>query len=147
RRLPGGLRHDDQQLRDCRPYRRRPRKPHLHGDLPFGRGGGHADRGDLLVGPDGDLAWRDCRLFAISQRRRIVSMRRVLLGCVVFISYLFILVPNIVVILGSFGEKFYLDFPPTGFTLSWYEQALRDKQAFAALWFSMEVAFWTALLD
>lgn len=74
-------------------------------------------------------------------------MGKWLLGIVVFIVYGFILLPNIVVVLGSFGEKFYLSFPPSGFTLKWYGIALRDRQAFDALLFSLGVAFWTAVLS
>ncbi|MEA5455430.1 ABC transporter permease [Sinomonas sp. JGH33] len=52
-----------------------------------------------------------------------------LFGILVFLLYVFLLAPLLVVVVTSFSSNQYLSFPPQGFTLKWYE-VLPDESIF-----------------
>lgn len=60
----------------------------------------------------------------------------VLIGCVCAV-YVFLLLPNAIVILTSVNAAEYLSFPPTGFSLRWYRAFFAAKQFTEAFWFSI----------
>lgn len=59
-----------------------------------------------------------------------------LIGCVCAV-YVFLLLPNAIVILTSVNAAEYLSFPPTGFSLRWYRAFFAAKQFTEAFWFSI----------
>lgn len=66
------------------------------------------------------------------------------MSVVILAVYAYILMPSIVVVISSFGERFYLEFPPTGFTFKWYEQAFGSPEIRNALLVSLKIAFGAA---
>lgn len=78
-------------------------------------------------------------------------IRKLSLNAVIFIViisvYAYILMPSIVVVVSSFGERFYLQFPPTGFTTKWYEQAFASQDIRNALLTTLKVAFGAASIS
>ena len=69
-----------------------------------------------------------------------MSRRALSTGLTVFNTavFAFLLAPIVVVVISSFGETDYLAFPPQGWTLKWYRQALTDP----AYWDSFRVSIW-----
>jgi putative spermidine/putrescine transport system permease protein len=59
---------------------------------------------------------------------------------VAFAVLLFLIVPVLIVVIASFGDRGYLSFPPTSFSLRWYERFLTDSQWLSAIWVSVRVA-------
>lgn len=57
----------------------------------------------------------------------------------------FIIVPLVIVIPMSFSPKDFLEFPPSGFTLKWYEEYFASRQWIRATVLSAQVAFLTAI--
>ncbi len=58
----------------------------------------------------------------------------------------FLVLPIAIVIVMSFSDARYLRFPPTGFSLRWYESYLGDRDWRAATWTSLVVALTTTLI-
>jgi len=58
----------------------------------------------------------------------------------------FLLLPTVLVVPMSFGRNPYLEFPPTGFTLQWYEAYFTDPSWMSATLFSARIALLVALL-
>ena len=52
----------------------------------------------------------------------------------------FLLLPTMLVVPMSFGRNPYLEFPPTGFTLQWYEAYFTDRGWMSATLFSARIA-------
>jgi putative spermidine/putrescine transport system permease protein len=68
------------------------------------------------------------------------------LAAYVLILMLFILGPVVATVAMSFTSKDYLSFPPSGFSLKWYELVLSSNQFMGALSLSITVAVLTVLL-
>ncbi len=58
----------------------------------------------------------------------------------------FLLLPTLLVVPMSFGTQPYLEFPPTGFTLHWYEVYFTDRGWMGATLFSARIAILVALV-
>ena len=67
----------------------------------------------------------------------------ILLSCIIL---LFVLAPIIVLIVSSFNSSRYFEFPPTGFTLEWYQAFFKSKEYQKALLISARVASTAATL-
>lgn len=63
-----------------------------------------------------------------------------------FAILFFLILPTLLVIPMSVSPKTYLEFPPTGFTLRWYEAFFSDPAWIAATLFSLQIAFGVAIL-
>jgi spermidine/putrescine transport system permease protein len=84
-------------------------------------------------------------LFKPSLRQRS-SLATVLLGLLTLMVYAYLFAPILVVIIASFNTTGLTSFPPTGFTLNWYRELLRDGDLLRALRTSVLIAVTTALL-
>lgn len=71
----------------------------------------------------------------------------ILLAAMAWLTYLFLLVPNIVVLPMSFGNQYAYEFPPRSLSLVLYQKLLADPQWTQAIWLSLKVAVCTALLS
>lgn len=60
---------------------------------------------------------------------------------------LFLLLPIIFIAALSFGDSQWLQFPPPGWTLQWYQQLLTDANWLMALWTSTKVALIVTVLS
>lgn len=58
---------------------------------------------------------------------------------------LFLLLPTLIVIPMSIGTSPYIEFPPHGVTLRWYEAYVTDPDWMAATWFSLRIAVATTV--
>jgi putative spermidine/putrescine transport system permease protein len=67
-----------------------------------------------------------------------------LLLCALTFAYL--LLPILVVVVAPFGATGYLAFPPQGWTLKWYAAAVSDTRYLAALLVSLRIALASALI-
>ena len=72
--------------------------------------------------------------------------RRALHGAAVLIL-VFLLLPIVIIILLSFSSGRYLQFPPPGFSLQWYERFFRDPQWMTSLWLSARVSMMCTTLS
>src|ERR1044071_3967746 len=68
------------------------------------------------------------------------SMARVLLWAVVVLVCLFLIAPVIVVVPLSFSDSEFLQFPPPGYTVRWYERFFSDTTWTDALWRSAKLS-------
>ncbi|MGO4741605.1 ABC transporter permease [Bosea sp. 2KB_26] len=57
----------------------------------------------------------------------------------------FLLLPTLLVVPMSLGEASYIQFPPRGLTLKWYQAYFADTDWMSATWFSLRIAFATTL--
>jgi putative spermidine/putrescine transport system permease protein len=71
--------------------------------------------------------------------------RRILLATLGGLTVFYLLAPTLVIVPMSFTQAHILSFPPTGFSLQWYEQMLTDPQWSRGLINSAQVAVLTAL--
>lgn len=71
------------------------------------------------------------------------GLGRWLLNGFVGLVLAFLLLPTLIVLPMSLGEASYIEFPPKGFTLKWYEAYFSDADWMAATWFSLKTAFAT----
>ncbi|MDP9354213.1 MAG: ABC transporter permease, partial [Chloroflexota bacterium] len=78
--------------------------------------------------------------------RRRVSFGQGLLYAVTGLILFYLVFPIFVVIPVSFSSAKYLQFPPPGFSLQWYEKYLTRSDWTGATWLSVQVAAGTALL-
>jgi putative spermidine/putrescine transport system permease protein len=74
------------------------------------------------------------------------SIGQLLLSLVAGLILLYLVFPVFVVIPVSFSSAQYLQFPPPGFSLQWYEHYFERTDWVAATWLSLRVALLTALL-
>lgn len=74
-----------------------------------------------------------------------VDRGSLVLSTYVYAVLAFIIIPLVIVIPMSFGTRDYLEFPPTGFTLKWYEDYFSSRQWRNATLLSVQVAFLTAI--
>jgi putative spermidine/putrescine transport system permease protein len=75
------------------------------------------------------------------------AWRRRALGAVAGLTLLFLVAPIVVVILLSFSSGRYLEFPPPGFSLQWYERFFNDPQWMTSLWLSVRVSGMCTLIS
>jgi putative spermidine/putrescine transport system permease protein len=72
--------------------------------------------------------------------------RRLLLAALGALTVFYLLAPTLVIIPLSFTETRSLTFPPTGFSLEWYERMFTDRQWSTGLVNSLQVAALTTVL-
>ncbi len=72
--------------------------------------------------------------------RAVPGWLRVLAWIFVFLAALLLLAPLVVVIGVSVSESQFIVFPPKGFTLDWYRNALGSRDYVAAFWLSLRLA-------
>lgn len=60
---------------------------------------------------------------------------------------LFLLMPLLVVVWASFTSQSYLEFPPSGYSLKWYESVFSDDSWGAAAWLSVKAGVLTAFIS
>lgn len=61
--------------------------------------------------------------------------------------FLFIIAPILLMLIGSFGEKWFGTLLPTGFTLEWYSKLFSRLMYVRAMKMSIQVAFLTVLIN
>ncbi|RJE89337.1 ABC transporter permease [Paracoccus onubensis] len=76
----------------------------------------------------------------VSHRERLWLY--ILVGLVLF----FLVAPAIIVIPVSFSSTMAMSFPPSGWSLRWYESFFQQEKWIGALWVSLRVAFGTMIL-
>ena len=76
----------------------------------------------------------------------IEKLNRTLLLIVSVLILLFVLAPIFVLVISSFNESRYFEFPPTGFTLEWYQAFINSKEYQQAIMISVRVAFSATVL-
>lgn len=72
---------------------------------------------------------------------------RLLLAGVAGLVYLFLQLPLLIVFPISFSSAQYLQFPPPGWSLQWYERYLNSPNWLTPTWLSLEVAVATTVLS
>lgn len=72
--------------------------------------------------------------------------KEILLKLFALIICLFLIVPVFVIIPMSFGASNYLEFPPRGFSLRWYQEFFSDRSWVNALLFSLQLAVFSTIL-
>ena len=75
-----------------------------------------------------------------------LRLPRLLLGLTCLLIAIWLVAPTLVVIPMSFADKKSLAFPPTGFSLQWYENFFTNPQWFGSLVTSAKVAVMVALV-
>lgn len=71
---------------------------------------------------------------------------RLLLGLVIGLITLFIALPMIVIVITSFGSSAYLAFPPSTYSLRWYQTIAEDSAWTAATWNSVRIGILSGAL-
>lgn len=71
---------------------------------------------------------------------------QLLLSGVCALVLLFLMAPIFIVIPISFSDSLYLDFPPRGFSLQWYQRFLESREWTAAFWISLQAGILATLL-
>jgi putative spermidine/putrescine transport system permease protein len=61
--------------------------------------------------------------------------------------YAFLLLPMVIVVLAAFNAGDYFTFPPQGFSLKWFANFFARREFMQALWLSVELGMWTAVLS
>lgn len=74
-------------------------------------------------------------------------MRNRWIKAISFLICLFLIVPVFVIIPMSFGSSAYLEFPPRGFSLQWYQEFFGDRKWVASLLYSLRVAIFSTLFS
>ncbi|MFP4483040.1 MAG: ABC transporter permease [Thermovirgaceae bacterium] len=74
-------------------------------------------------------------------------IKRALLFATGVVYFLFILAPIFLILVGSFGEKWFGTILPTGFTLEWYEKLFGRLMYVRAMKMSLQVASLTVLFN
>lgn len=72
-----------------------------------------------------------------------LAVGRWLLNGFVALVLVFLLLPTLLVVLMSLGEASYIQFPPKGLTLKWYQAYFGDGDWMSATWFSLRIALAT----
>jgi putative spermidine/putrescine transport system permease protein len=83
---------------------------------------------------------------AAPPRPRRVGWGRLLLWVVVGLVFLYLVFPILIVVPVSFSSAKYLQFPPPGFSLQWYDEYFSRRDWLEATWLSVRVALITAAL-
>lgn len=74
------------------------------------------------------------------------SVAKPAFGVLVFLLYLFLLAPLLIVFIISFASNQYLSFPPEGFTLKWYELLPQESTFMSGMQVSLIVAVIVTLI-
>jgi putative spermidine/putrescine transport system permease protein len=60
-------------------------------------------------------------------------------------SLLLLVAPSVIVVAVSFEPRAFISFPPSGFSLRWYESVLANRQLMDAVWVSVQISFQVTL--
>lgn len=71
---------------------------------------------------------------------------KALTGVVTAFVAIFLIAPILIIIPMAFSSSGYLEFPPPGFSLQWFDRFFSSSQWMSAAGTSFQVAFWTVLL-
>ena len=82
----------------------------------------------------------------MARRHRWITPGRLLLLAAGYAVVTFLLLPSLLIMPMSVGEREFLEFPPTGFTLRWYHDYLSDPDWIDPTVFSLQIALLVALL-
>ena len=63
-----------------------------------------------------------------------------LVDVMVFLAYVFLLLPTVIVVLAAFNGGEYLHFPPDGFSLKWFSKLFATEQMMESFYFSLKLA-------
>ena len=63
-----------------------------------------------------------------------------LIDVTVFLAYVFLLLPTVIVVLAAFNGGEYLHFPPDGFSLKWFSKLFATEQMMESFYFSLKLA-------
>jgi putative spermidine/putrescine transport system permease protein len=80
------------------------------------------------------------------QKRRRISLTRAILYLITGLVLFYLVFPVFVVVPVSFSSASYLQFPPPGFSLQWYEKYFDRRDWVDATFLSLRVGFATAIL-
>ncbi len=61
--------------------------------------------------------------------------------------YAFLLLPLLIVVAAAFNAGNYFTFPPQGFSLKWFANFFQRREFMQALWLSVHLGFWTAVIS
>ena len=61
--------------------------------------------------------------------------------------YAFLLLPMVIVVMAAFSAGNYFTFPPQGFSLKWFANFFERREFMQALWLSVHLGVWTAVLS
>jgi putative spermidine/putrescine transport system permease protein len=78
---------------------------------------------------------------------RLGAWRRSALWLAAGLSLLFLLFPIAIIMLLSFSAARYLQFPPPGFSIQWYQSFFGDPQWMTSLWLSAKVSLMCTVLS
>lgn len=68
----------------------------------------------------------------------------VLFAALAGFSLLLLVGPSLIVIAVSFEPRAFISFPPSGFSLRWYEAVLSNRQLMDSVWVSASISAWVA---
>jgi putative spermidine/putrescine transport system permease protein len=71
---------------------------------------------------------------------------RAALVAVTAFSLVLLLAPSLIVVAVSFEPRGYIAFPPSGFSLRWYQSVFENRQLTDSIWVSLRVAAWVTLI-
>jgi putative spermidine/putrescine transport system permease protein len=74
-------------------------------------------------------------------------LRRAFSICLILLYFSFILAPILLMMIGSFGEKWFGTLLPTGFTFEWYAQLFRKGMYVRAMTMSLWIAALTVVVN
>lgn len=74
-------------------------------------------------------------------------LRRSFFLSLIVLYFAFVLSPIFLMVLGSFGDKWFGTLLPSGFTLKWYVQLFGKSMYVRAMFMSLRVAALTVLLN
>ncbi|WP_257347364.1 ABC transporter permease [Pseudalkalibacillus decolorationis] len=72
---------------------------------------------------------------------------KALLNLYVWLVFIFLMAPVIVILLSSLTKTEYIVFPPKGITFRWYSELLNHPEFIQSFWLSVSVALGTAILS
>lgn len=78
------------------------------------------------------------------KRKKFIS--QMILSVIVILILLFLVSPMIAVVGASFSDTKYFQFPPTSFSLRWYEEAFSNKEHIKSMMASIKIALCTMVL-
>ena len=61
--------------------------------------------------------------------------------------YAFMLLPLLIVVAAAFNSGSYFTFPPQGFSLKWFANFFQRREFMQALWLSIDIGVWTAVIS
>ena len=68
-----------------------------------------------------------------------MRMHKIVGWCFCLAVFAFLLLPLVVVISSAFGTAEHVTFPPQGFTLRWFREALHNKEFLGSLWITLKL--------